>query len=428
MTRRKYLRPKLVTAALLAASLTLMGCSNGSGKEATGEEEIVLQFPTWQANEPGNSDVFKAVIAEFESRNPNAKINMYHVPNDDFIAMILTQLQAETPPDIIAAGSNQYAPFVATGLMEPLGERLKSSGLLDEWGPGQDARLVDGEYYALELHGLIRMLHYNEDFLSQAGIQAPPETMTDLKDAVAAINALGLPDVKGWGATTTTHPNLTGELNAFVLGNGGAFVRDGKWAVTSPETVEAVEVYRELGKSAAPGLNGAQYRQLMAENKVGIAHDGNWVVAFFDENAPAETRDSLKVAQSPFQNPVMLNGTGLGIAKDISDERKELAWEFIQIAAEPEFQALWAKELNAPPGRLGAISDQDIEADEVLKAVDAASKIAISEWPDSENYVANFGEIDLAIQDAVMRMLTSNDPTIDILTDLEKQLEAITTP
>lgn len=424
LVKKKTLLP--VVGLVTASSLFFAACA--SDNEEANEEDIVLDFPTWQANEPGNADVFEAIIEEFETRNPDVEVNMYHVSNEDFIETVLTQLQAGTPPDIIAAASNQYAPFAQTGLLEPLDERLEESGILDDWSSAQDARKYDGNYYALELHGLMRMLHYNEEHLAEAGIDSVPETVSELRDAVDKIDNEHLEDVSVWGATTVTHPNLTSELEAYIIGNGGAVTENGEWTLTKPETIEAVELYRELGKKAPSGQNGAQYRQLMADQKIALAHDGNWVTSFFDENAQEDERDNLKVAPSPFDRSVLLMGTGLGMPKEISDQRKELVWEFIQIAAEPEFQSLWAEYLNAPPGREDAIPDELIEENEVLQVIDEEMPTAVSEWPDSDNYMENFGEIDLAIQDSVMRMLTTEDETLDILQDLESELGAITEP
>ena len=420
---RRHLRRASIGIAL-AGGLLLSACAPSN---AASEEEIVLDFPSWQANEPGNSDVFKAIIAEFESRHPGVTVNLYHVANEDFVSTILTQLQAGDPPDIIPSGSSQYFPFVETGLIEPLTDRLEESGLLDTWTSSQDDRLVDGDYYALTLHGLIRLLHYNEAYLAEAGVEVP-STPEELRAAVEAVEAAGLSDVSGWGATTTTHPNLTGELTAFVLGMGKSWITDGEWTVDDPGTAEAVQLYRDLASQAPPGLNGGQYRQLMADGKIAMSHDGNWVVSFFDEASPADVRPQLQVAPSPFEHAVMLMGTGLSMPKDISDERKDLVWEFIQVAAEEEFQALWAEYLNAAPGRLDSIPDALIAERPELAVIQANIDKSISEWPDSVNFRKNFGEIDIAFQDAVMRMLTGDEPTSEILTELEAQLASITEP
>src|SRR5665647_3589793 len=234
---------------------------------------------------------------------------------------------------------NHFYAFAATGQLESLTSRLEESGLMETWQESYlEGAKYDGEYLSLPLHGHSRMLYYNTEYFAQAGIEEPPTTPDELKADIDAIAALGLEGVSPWGATTTSHTNLFGESNAFVLGMGGSWIKDGEWTVTSPETVAALELYRELTKMAPPGLDGGKYRQLFADGRIAAIHDGNWVQAFLDEVAPADVLDQLVPAPSPFPRAVATLGTGLSIPSGISEERKDLVWELIQIAAEPKFQ------------------------------------------------------------------------------------------
>lgn len=420
-------RLRVGVAASAGLALTLAAC--GGGGEPGGDEDgqITLEFPSWQVNEPGNGDVLKAIVEEFESRHDNVDVNLYYVSNDDFQNQIVTRLASNDPPDIIASGNHFYA-FAGTGQLEPLTTRLEESGILDNWHDFIDGGLFGGEYLSLPLHAHSRMLYVNEEYLDQAGIEAPPTSPDELRAAVDALNELDLEGVSSWGATTTSHTNLFGESNAFVLGMGGAWVRDGEWAVTSPETVEAIELYRELTKQAPPGNDGGQYRQLFADGRIAMIHDGNWVQAFLEEVAPEDQLALLRPAVSPFPTAVASLGTGLSIPAGISEERKDLVWEFIQVAAEPEFQEMWAEEINAAPGLRDSISDELRESAPVVQVVEANIANSVPEFPESQNFLENFGEIEQRIIDTIMRLQTGDEPTLDVLEDLEAQLKAITEP
>jgi len=257
-------RPARVIAVSAVIAVGLVGCSGGSeesGPEESGpaveEEEIVLDFPSWQVNEPGNGDVLRAIVDEFESRHDNVTVNLYYVSNDDFQNTLVTRLASGNPPDVIASGNHFYA-FAATGQLESLTSRLEESGLMDTWQQSLlDGTTYDGEILSLPLHAHSRMMYYNTDYFAQAGIDAPPTTPEELEADVEALAALGLEGVSPWGATTTSHSNLFGESNAFVLGMGGGWIKDGEWAVTSPETVAALELYRTLTKQAPPATTAA---------------------------------------------------------------------------------------------------------------------------------------------------------------------------
>lgn len=400
--------------------------TEGDGAAASGEE-IVLEFPSWQANEPGNAAVFQAIIDEFESRHDNVTVDLYHVSNDDFQNQMVTRLAAGDPPDIIASG-NHFHAFAATGQLEPLNDRLEASGILDEWQDFQQDRVVGGDHLALALHAHTRILHFNRAYLEAAGLSEPPSNPDELRAAVEAIDEAGLEGVSAWGATTTSHSNLFGESTAFIVGMGSQWITDGQWSVTAPATVEAIDLYRELIRHAPPGLDGGGYRQLLADGRIAMAIDGNWVLAFIDGESDEEIRGDIEAAVTPLESSVAALGTSLSIPAGISDERKDLVWEFIEIAAQPEFQGMWAEAIDAVPGRIGSIDEGFVEERPEIAVVEANIDKARPEFPDSENFRASFGEIEQRIIDAMMRLHTTDDPTADVLAELEQQLMAITDP
>jgi multiple sugar transport system substrate-binding protein len=414
--------------ALAGAVVLLAACGGGDGTAEDAEDgPIVLDFPTWQANEPGHGEALRAIVQEFESRHEGVTVNMYPVSNEDFQNQIVTQLSAGDPPDIIASGNHFYA-FAGTGQLEPLNDRLEESGLLDEWEDFQQERVVDGDHLALTMHALTRLLYYNEDYLAAAGLDVPPTSPTELADAVEALAGSVGEGVSPWGATTTTHSNLFGESTAFIVGMGGQWITDGEWSVTAPETVEAVDLYRRLARQAPPGLDGGGYRQLLGDGRIAMSQDGNWVISTLDEVSPADVRPKLKAAPPPFENTVALVGTSLSIPAGISEERKDLVWEFIQVAAEPEFQGMWAGSIDAAPGRTGSITSEQVQERPELEVVAQTIASAQPEFPDSANFRANFGEIEQHIIDAMMRLLTTDEETAAVLADLESQLSSVTEP
>lgn len=410
---------------LVAAMLLLAAC--GGGDESGDGGQVVLDFPSWQANEPGHAEALQAIIDEFESRHDNVEVNLYAVSNEDFQNQVVTRLAAGDPPDIIPSGNHFFA-FAATGKLEPLNDRLEASGLLDEWEDFQSERVVDGNHLALTMHALTRMLYVNEDYLADAGLSGPPTSPAELATAVTALAGNLDEGVSPWGATTTTHSNLFGESTAFIVGMGSQWIVDGQWAVTAPATVEAIELYRSLAQQAPPGLDGGGYRQLLADGRVAMSQDGSWVIATLDETSPADIRPSIVAAVPPFESTLALVGTSLSMPTDVSDERKDLVWEFIELAAEPEFQGLWAGSVDAAPGRTGSIPAERLAERPALEVVASTIATAAPEFPDSGNFRANFGEIEQRIIDAMMRLLTTEDDTLTVLTDLEEELAGITEP
>ena len=57
--------------------------------------QTTLEFPTWQAEEPGVSTWWKELIAAYEKRYPDVKINLQQVPFAQFVKQMTVRFAAE---------------------------------------------------------------------------------------------------------------------------------------------------------------------------------------------------------------------------------------------------------------------------------------------------------------------------------------------
>ena len=64
---------KLSRRALMAASAAGMALAAG---QARAQQAVTLDFPSWQAEEPGVAEWWRALIAEFERTHPGVRINL----------------------------------------------------------------------------------------------------------------------------------------------------------------------------------------------------------------------------------------------------------------------------------------------------------------------------------------------------------------
>ena len=111
------MRKRMVSAFLAIAMVAgLVGCGStassetgsAAGSEPVAEEtktsstgdEIVLEFPSWQATEPGFQEFWEEAVAEFENRHENVRINLYQVPFDSYVDTLTTLYAAENAPQI----------------------------------------------------------------------------------------------------------------------------------------------------------------------------------------------------------------------------------------------------------------------------------------------------------------------------------------
>ena len=120
-------RIRLSLTALLAAAALFTSAALA--------QNIVLDMPSWQATEPGTSDWFKELIAEFEAQNPGVTINFSHEPFAGYNDKMVTRFAAGNPPDILHLPAANFMIYAQEGWLEPLDERLLRDRTLGaRWG------------------------------------------------------------------------------------------------------------------------------------------------------------------------------------------------------------------------------------------------------------------------------------------------------
>ncbi|MFV0362511.1 MAG: ABC transporter substrate-binding protein [Suipraeoptans sp.] len=418
------MKKKLLSILLVVVMLSMAGCGSNNSADGSSEkaekDEIVLDFPSWQATEPGFQEFWEAAIEEFESRHENVSINFYQVPVDSYSDTLTTLFASGQPPHITHLITRYFAQFQDMGWLEPINDRLEATDILNNWTDLQSALEVDDEYYGVLLLGNGYSMYYNEAMFEEAGLDIPTDEATFLKAAEALTQDTGGdgdPDIFGFGACQVTDTNFYNEASTFVVGMGGTWSEDGDLtSMTSDETIHALETYQSLFKNnyTPTGLKVEQKRQYFVEGKIAMIFDGPWVASLID-TASDDVKDNLKVAEMPFEYTPGSVSNSLHIPAEISDDEKELVWEFIKMITEDEFQQLYVEEVGSPSPNASIINDQILEEQpfmgQFIKDAENAKEIIPS------GYEKVYGEFTQMTIDAVMQMVV--DPYADVETTLE---------
>lgn len=399
---------------LAAAMLALASMS------APATAQITLDFPSWQAEEPGVSTWWKNLIAEFEKENPGVKVNLYSIPFAQYIQQLTVRFAGNNPPDVVHLPTRNFAAFASQGWLAPLDERLARTDIAANWTPLQADMKWEGKVQGVLLMGYGSLLYYNEKLLQEAGLDVP----TTPGQFLEAIEKTTKRDqgVFGLVATSIEHPNLVVEAGTWVMGQGLDWVRDGKYNFTDPKIVAAVEQYRRSMRSAPPGTNSTTARQLFLDGKAAFLRDGPWIWAFIDK-APAATKASLKVARVPFPNVTGGTSNGIHIAASIPKEKQELVWKLIALAATPKFQGEYVVLSAAPAARKGSLPADAAQKLPHLQLVMDSAASAVSVFPTHQALQQGYNEYATIFGRAMLRLQSSPDPTDRILATLQRDLE-----
>lgn len=418
----------LLLCASLAFGLAACGSPDKEKKKASSSsDEIVLEFPSWQATEPGFQEFWEEAVAEFENRHENVKINLYQVPFDSYVDTLTTLYAAGTAPQITHIPSRYFAQFSDMGWFEPLNGRLEKTDILDRWSSLQDGLTVEDEYYGVLLLGNGYSMYYNKAMFDEAGIDIPTD-MDSFMEAAKTLtkdeNGDGDPEVYGFGACQVTDTNFYNEATTFVVGMGGKWSEDGDLSpMTSDKTKEAMKLYQSLFQNnyTPVGLSVEQKRQYFVEGKMAMIFDGPWVASLID-SAAEDIKPNLLVSEIPFENVPGSMSNSLHIPATISDEEKDLVWEFIQMVAEDDFQKLYMEKVGSPSPSKTAVDEEILKEDPFLGQFVEDAEKAQEILP--SGYEKDYSEFTQYIIDGVMTMVT--EPYAEVDSTLEAMKEKIT--
>ena len=405
-------------ARIIAVLATILALGTTAPASAQG---VTLDFPSWQAEEPGFAEWWKGLIGEYEARHPGVKVKLYSIPFANYVNQLTVRFAGQNPPDIVHLPSRNFASFASQQWLEPIDDLLKASDIASKWSKMQTEMSWNGRTYGVLLLAYGNLLYYNEKLLQDAGAKVPT-TPAEWLDAMARTTNRE----KGqFGLVTTTaeHPNMFIDAATWVLGEKQDWLKGNKYNFTDPGVVAAMDQFRKSLTYAPPGTNSASARQLFIDGKAAFLRDGPWVWATLQKAKP-ETRPLLKMAQLPF--PVITGGASnsLHIPARLEAQKKKLVWEFIALAASPAWQEKYVQLTGSPAGRIGVIGPEQAKRDPHLGAITLAAEKAENLFPMQPALRENYNEFATLFSRAVVRMQSSSQPTDAILANLQKELTA----
>lgn len=316
-----------------------------------------LTFVSWMKDEPGYGDWWNEIIADYEDTHPGVEVKMSRVSRDDYADTMFTMFAGGNPPDIVHLAAFEFQPFADAGWMEPLGPWIEKSGLdLTGWA-GQSTCEWDGETVCVMLLYTGFIMAYNEKLFEEAGLDIP----TDWDSFLNAARVLkqdtdddGVYDQLGIALPFQGDAAVMQEALNYVLDAGGAWTVDGEPAFDRPEVIEGLRRWKQLfDEGLTPKeLSSSDVRQLLLEGRLAMTVDGGWINNTFRSASP-EVQQHLKIAKSPFSPPLGGTSNVLGMAADLSDEKKQLVWDFIALTASEKYQQRFAEWGKTPAPRPG---------------------------------------------------------------------------
>ena len=323
-------------------------------------------------------EVLKNMIAVFESKNPDIKIDLQITGFEDYFTKLATVIGGGNAPDVFEMNMENFLAYMLRDACADL------TGMIDtsSYSEGTLAAVSsEGKLYAVPMSFSTCLLFYNKDLFDQAGVEYPNDSWTwaDIQTAAEKIKALG-DDI--WGVY---QPITYNEFYKSVKGNGGSLLTEDYSAFTlnSAENVEVLDamIKRVRGENrvmpTTEDMAGRGDWDLFQEGKLGMCITGIWAFPTFTEKCSFdwdvvvepgyETRSTFFFANVNCVSPASDKKEAaakfidaMGSDPDIVQLRLDASWELPTIADQSKLTQYL--EVTPPANRKAVFDSMDFAA------------------------------------------------------------------
>ncbi|MGW4898321.1 extracellular solute-binding protein [Kitasatospora sp. NPDC004240] len=332
------MKRQLIAAVGVAAMVVGLAACGSDGKKAEGGSASSAanyngkSLTVWLMDGSAPKGWSDSVKADFEAAYPGAKLNIQEQKWNGIGQRITTAL-SEGSVDVLEIGNTQTAGYAATGgLLDITKDKADLGG--NDWAANlNESAVFEGKQYAAPWYFSNRVVTYNKELFTKAGITAAPKTLDEFYADLDKLKAAGVAEpIYMPGQEWYTYFGL-------LTSEGGKLVKkDGdKWVgnLSSPEAQKAFETFKKLQSySTAPKDKDEatpQQKDVFAKGNVGAIIGLGWEVPKPEELA-AEKIGYFPLPGKTADKPssVFLGGSNLAIAQ--ASKNTDLAKGFLKIA------------------------------------------------------------------------------------------------
>lgn len=415
------------TISILLAGAMTMAAVMGSTVTAFAGEEDTLEFyhgyyhdeSEWPA-----AKVMRDIYDEFAKTHADGEVKFEPIAVENRDEIVSAEVAGGNFPDMVDCGLPLSLAAISQGLVLDLKPYIDENNLQDAVGLNYTQNDVDGHIYTVHDQLESRGLWYNTEVFEQAGITAEE----------------AFKDWESFGAAMDKVHELGGDTYGYAAGQGSRYIINAVLASTeegrellkgelTPEGIES-EAFAEAFKTAAKldQANGSDHTtedvgNLMDDfnknGKAAVLFNGVWNASGID----ASLTDAIEPALFPGNIAIASAGGGLAVANNMSDEKTELALEFIKYMTSAEVQEKIFTGVQANPCNttvdLNALAEESDDA-ATRKLAQACSQVNEADTVVIDMNYTWGSDVDKAIINALMECAVSG-------TDIDARFAALQT-
>ena len=372
---------------------TTNGTETAAKEETTADNDpVTINFwHHYSAQSAENDTLMNVLIPKFEEENPGIKVNAVSHEWADLHEKLLISAQSGTLPDVARLDSAWIPEFEKMGILTALDEEMSdyadiASGLLDS---AMSTAQVGGHSYGLALNTNSKILFYNVQAFSDAGIDVP-QTMDEFVEAVRKLAGTNENGQQVWGYN---EPALAGwNLCPFIWSMGGAITNEEGTAasgyINSTETIEAIQMMADLyAEGAITGWNSGDIPMTdgFGTGRYMMLLEGPWKIAEMEGAYPDFEYATTGIPAGKGGSVSVLGGEDISM---FNSANKEAAWKFMKFMTDSFAQEEMAKCGQIPVNKAALESDTVRNADFapfIYAITTAKSRPTTACWSEMDN-------------------------------------------
>ncbi|MCH9031819.1 MAG: extracellular solute-binding protein [candidate division Zixibacteria bacterium] len=361
---------------ILVAILTLApGCDNKSEESSEGSKktqvtELIdetvgesVEIDWWQFwSDPGIKPTIKLMIEEFESQNPNIKVNVTDLTWDNGHDKLVISLAAGAGPDLFELGSDWVPEFAANNRLANLEANLRTR--MPDF-LGWESASKDGAVFGHPWILGSRVLFYNRDLMIQAGYtdSFPPMALKEFSSLCFKIDSLS-PKIYGWGSNAAEKHRLYKKFLPFFWTLGGElFSENNEYCVISSQFgVAALKAYHKLHLGCSMVDTQRRLDDAFLKGTLGVVFSGEWLLKRIYNEKPDLNFVTGVFPGKSFPGTSFMGGEYLVINAD--SDKKGAALRLLKFITNPENQIRFCKaNYSTCPSSIEAAKDSFFTSD-----------------------------------------------------------------
>lgn len=382
---------KMLSVVLATGMVFLSGCSGNGGTQSesasgtsdngTSSKEVTLSFyndyTSQSRSSDSNAQLFYDMMEDFKKENPNIKLEVTEISQDNYANKIQAMSAADDLPDVFFLKGSWLKSFIANGSVAPLTDALNESGIKDKYRTGIfDPATSDGEIYGMPTqYSVTCIVFYNSDLWKSIGYDKFPDKWDDILAAAAKFKEKGITPIalgnKDKWPYESTILSCLGDRFTGTDWTNSIIAHDGKAKFTDDSFVKALEFSQKLAKSNLfnedyNAITDEQASTLYCQGKAASIIDGFWDVSYINTNASDDIIKATKLALLPAVDGGKGNanstsgGAGWFISanSNLKDDKLAAAKKFIMAMTGEEY----SKNLATKYGMVGPVNVGEVDA------------------------------------------------------------------